>query len=203
MIDRKVIILYLVLATVCNLYSYDRDKKIEDLLEKYYQVYNSTRIVLPGLKEHILRYRIKPLEYKKQKETKRYNLLRHRKDNKASLDTTLFNVKSSSVTLSDTFIKGEMYCFPNPAKRINPRLHIEAGIADRLEIRIYDITGKMVDRMDISGYPQIIGDGQGFKYAYEIEWNVSRHSSGTYIIHTMAYRDNKKIEGRFKCALIK
>lgn len=200
---KTMILLCFSLIIINNLYSYDKskDKGFDKALEKYYQMYNSSRTVLPGLRQHILKYKIKPLEYIKQKESKRDNSIKKRNIGKKSAGV-ISGVKPFTIS-EPIFKKGEMYCYPNPARGINPKFHIETGVSDRVEAEIYDITGKKVDGINISGVPQIIDDGQGPEYAYEIEWDIRTIASGVYIVYVRSYRGDKKIEGRFKCAVIK
>ena len=62
---------------------------------------------------------------------------------------------------------GEVYAFPNPARGgQNPTLHIEAGSSDKVEIRIYDVTGELVHSATLRGPPLIINDGQGAEQAF-------------------------------------
>ncbi|MCG2725367.1 MAG: right-handed parallel beta-helix repeat-containing protein [Elusimicrobia bacterium] len=84
---------------------------------------------------------------------------------------------------------GEIYAFPNPAKRgTNPTLHIEAGIADKIDINIYDVSGQMVKSATLTNSPQLIDDGQGLQYAYEWTWDVSNIGSGIYIYIVTAHK---------------
>lgn len=88
-----------------------------------------------------------------------------------------------------TFKLGEVYSFPNPAKRGKcPTIHIESGIADRVEINIYDIAGELVHSSEITDKPEIING----KYAYEYRWNVSNVASGVYIYLIRARKSGKK-----------
>jgi len=88
-----------------------------------------------------------------------------------------------------TFKLGEVYSFPNPAKRGKcPTIHIESGIADRVEINIYDIAGELVHSSEITDKPEIING----KYAYEYRWNVSNVASGVYIYLIRARKSGEK-----------
>jgi len=88
-----------------------------------------------------------------------------------------------------TFKLGEVYSFPNPAKRGKcPTIHIESGIADRVEINIYDIAGDLVHSSEITDKLEIING----KYAYEYRWNVSNVPSGVYIYLIRAKKSGKK-----------
>jgi len=100
------------------------------------------------------------------------------------------------------FVLGEVYSYPNPAKRGKcPTLHIEVGLADILEVRIYNVAGELVHSAEISGsnYKTING-----KYAYEYNWDISNIASGVYIYLVRAKKNGYhdiKVQG--KCAIIK
>ena len=100
-----------------------------------------------------------------------------------------------------TFKLGEVYSFPNPAKRGKwPTIHFESGIADRVEINIYDIAGELALSSEITDKPAIIND----KYAYEYSWNVSSVASGVYIYLIRARKSGEKeIKVIKKLAVIK
>ena len=102
-----------------------------------------------------------------------------------------------------TFRLGEVYSFPNPAMRTNPTFHIEVGIADKVEIRIYDLSGDLVHETSLSGNPRLIDDGQGPQYAYEYTWDVSDVGSGVYVYVMIARKGSEKIKKVGKCAVIK
>ncbi|MGQ0644975.1 MAG: fibronectin type III domain-containing protein, partial [Elusimicrobiota bacterium] len=87
------------------------------------------------------------------------------------------------------FRLGEVYAFPNPARSgANPTLHVEAGLADRLEIRIYDVAGTLVHETEIPGAPRLVDDGQGPQYAYEYTWDASGAPSGVYLFRVQAHK---------------
>ena len=48
----------------------------------------------------------------------------------------IVSVSPIRVYSSPAFQFGEVYSYPNPAKLINPKIHIECGVADRIEIKI-------------------------------------------------------------------
>ena len=86
---------------------------------------------------------------------------------------------SSDATEADsTFQLGEVYAYPNPAKPpYMPTLHIETGLADEVQIRIYDVSGGLVHEASLSDAPAVIDN----KYAYEYRWDTSGVGSGVYI----------------------
>ena len=99
-----------------------------------------------------------------------------------------------------TFRQGEIYSFPNPAKRgRKPALHVECGIADSVEIRVYNITGELVSEVRLDGIPHII-DG---KYAYEHPLDLSGGGSGVYLYSVAARKAGEQdIRIRGKMAVI-
>ncbi|HAN03968.1 MAG: hypothetical protein A2X29_00905 [Elusimicrobia bacterium GWA2_64_40] len=101
------------------------------------------------------------------------------------------------------FSLGEVYCFPNPAKRTNPTFHIETGLADKVELRLYNTAGDIVHEKILAGQPQLIDDGQGPQYAYEYPWNVGNVGSGVYIFSMTARRGDKTLKKTGRCAVIK
>jgi len=100
-----------------------------------------------------------------------------------------------------TFRLGEVYSFPNPAKRgKSPTIHFESGIADRVEINIFDIAGELVHSSEITDKPEVVNN----KYAYEYGWNVSSIASGVYIYLIRAKKSGEKeIKVVKKLAVIK
>jgi len=102
-----------------------------------------------------------------------------------------------------TFRLGEVYCYPNPAKKVNPVFHIEAGLADKVELTIYNTAGDRVHQAALSGIPQLIDDGQGEQYAYEYTWDVRNVGSGVYVFGVTARQGDKTIKKTGRCAVIK
>lgn len=100
-----------------------------------------------------------------------------------------------------TFRRGEIYSFPNPAKRgKNPTLHVESGIADSVEIRIYDIAGDLVHEVQIFDAPAVVDN----RYAYEYTWDTSGTASGVYIYAVSAKKSGEPdIRETKKLAVIK
>jgi hypothetical protein len=99
-----------------------------------------------------------------------------------------------------TFKCGEVYSYPNPAKQTNPKIHIEVGLADKVEVWIYDIACNLVHYKDITDKLQLKDN----KYVYEYEWDVSKVASGVYIYYIKAEKQGyKPIEIKKKLAVIK
>ena len=109
-------------------------------------------------------------------------------------------LQSHNLAISD-FKLGEVYSYPNPAKRgKTPTIHIEVGLADILEVRIYNVAGELVHSAEISGsnYKTINN-----KYAYEYNWDVSNIASGVYIYLVRAKKGEATIKEMKKLAIIK
>lgn len=81
-----------------------------------------------------------------------------------------------------TFKLNDIYSYPNPAKKTNPTIRVEVGIADSVDIKIFNIALDQIDSIYITDVPKVINN----KYAYEYEWNVSGTASGIYIYTVVA-----------------
>ena len=99
------------------------------------------------------------------------------------------------------FVQGEVYAYPNPAKGgYQPKIHVECGIADSIEIQIYNIAGELVHKDEITTMPIIKNN----KYAYEYTWDISDKASGVYLYLVRANKDGEKtIKVLKKLAIIK
>jgi len=104
-------------------------------------------------------------------------------------------------SLPTDFVLGEYYSFPNPAKNgKNPTIHFECGIADKVEIRIYDISGELAHSVTVNGEPLTVNG----RYAYEYTWNISDVASGVYIYCIEAKKSGyPEIKVKKKLAVIK
>ena len=81
---------------------------------------------------------------------------------------------------SESFRFGEVYVYPNPAVGgKKPTFHVECGIADKVKITIYTVSGRIAHEHTITGTPQAINDGTGLSYAYEYVW-TEHIPSGVY-----------------------
>ena len=99
-----------------------------------------------------------------------------------------------------SFVAGESYVFPNPAKEgKKPVIHVEVGVADKIEVYIYDVAGDLQDSMEITDTLNIV-DG---KYAYEYQWNPADKASGVYIARIMATKGSDKLKITKKFAVVK
>ncbi len=99
---------------------------------------------------------------------------------------------------------GEVYAFPNPARGQSPTFHIEAGWADRVELRVYDAAGELAFRAETAGPPLAVDDGQGIEQAYEIRWDVAGVPGGTYRYVVVAHQAGAgSVTKSGKCSVIK
>jgi len=98
-----------------------------------------------------------------------------------------------------TFYLRDYYVFPNPAKRgKKPVIHLECGIADKVEIKIYNVAAEPVHSVEIDGKQRKSNSGylwyewgdipkeKKFEWAYEYPWDISDIASGVYVAHIRA-----------------
>ncbi|OGS03131.1 MAG: hypothetical protein A2339_05045 [Elusimicrobia bacterium RIFOXYB12_FULL_50_12] len=99
------------------------------------------------------------------------------------------------------FKLGEVYSFPNPALNSKkPTIHFECGLADRLELKFYDISGSELHSTQIASSPSVIGN----KYAYEYTWDTSNIAPGVYIYSVKAEKNGASdIKVLKKLAIVK
>ncbi|HCC47151.1 MAG TPA: hypothetical protein DEQ38_03410 [Elusimicrobia bacterium] len=167
---------------------------------KFYELYNSTST--PDNYKQILKRSID----RKERAEKLRGYARSAAENRAlSIPSVVRSAGVSSVPAAADpgFSLGEVYCFPNPAKKTNPTFHIETGLADKVELKIYDVSGDMVHETVLAAPPQLIDDGQGPQYAYEYPWDVRNVGSGVYIFSMTARRGDKTLKKTGRCAVIK
>ncbi|MGQ0644727.1 MAG: hypothetical protein ACT4O3_04460 [Elusimicrobiota bacterium] len=90
-----------------------------------------------------------------------------------------------------SFSLREVYCFPNPVRDGDvPTIHVETGVADAVGLTFYDLAGDVVHRVEVTGAPSLINDGQGLEYAYEYRWNGSI-PSGAYLCRIVARKSGE------------
>ncbi len=99
-----------------------------------------------------------------------------------------------------SFAEGETFMYPNPAKEgKNSTIHIEVGVADKVEVSIYDVAGELQDSTELTDAPFII-NGQ---YAYEYQWDTTDKASGVYIARVVATKGSDKLKITRKFAVVK
>ncbi|MBI4655415.1 MAG: T9SS type A sorting domain-containing protein [Elusimicrobia bacterium] len=103
----------------------------------------------------------------------------------------------------EEFQMGEVYVFPNPAKGSeNLTFHIETGIADKVNIKIYTVSGRLALDHTITQMPQTIDDGNGLSYAYEYAW-TENIPSGIYYYLIETEKSGQKLKAKGKFAVIR
>ena len=166
----------------------------DERIDKLYELYKSTST--PAIYKHRMRFILKGMK-------RRRTLIDAAKKKHGKIVKPAAQKMVLPQSADASFQVGEVYCFPNPAKKINPTFHIEVGIADKVQLYIYDVSGSLIHETQINGLPQIIDDGQGPQYAYEYMWNISTIASGVYIYSVKAEKSGKKLRKNGKCAVIK
>lgn len=108
-----------------------------------------------------------------------------------------------AVLADGTFRFGEVYVFPNPAKGgAAPTFHIECGIADKITIKVYTVSGRLAHEYTITGAPTTMDDGNGLSYAYEHVWS-GHIPSGVYYYYIEAAKAGKNLEKTGKFAVVR
>ncbi|HBE88453.1 MAG TPA: hypothetical protein DDW67_04850 [Elusimicrobia bacterium] len=100
---------------------------------------------------------------------------------------------------SAAFRLGEVYVYPNPAKGgAVPVFHLEFGLADRVELKVYSVAGSLVHERTLTGPPQMTSP----VYAYEYAWD-GHIASGVYYFTVEAERAGAKLKARGKFAVVR
>jgi len=101
------------------------------------------------------------------------------------------------------FRLGEVYAFPNPAKGGEaPVFHIETGIADSVNIKIYTVSGRAAHEYTLTGMPAELDDGNGLSYAYEYTWR-GHIPSGVYLYYIETQKAGQKLKKTGKFSVIR
>ncbi|MEW6041337.1 MAG: polymer-forming cytoskeletal protein, partial [Elusimicrobiota bacterium] len=118
------------------------------------------------------------------------------------------DIKSSAISFGNTEFKlGEVYSYPNPAKNgQNPTFHIEVGLADKVEIMIFNIAAELIHTTQIDGWRVTTS---GLRSYYEYTWPATNNAgqpiaSGVYIYYIKAEKSGyTPITVIKKCAIIR
>ena len=95
---------------------------------------------------------------------------------------------------------GEVFAYPNPAKRGKVTIHVELPVVDSVEIRIYDLNGRLIHRAQLDGAQTV---GINGKQAYEYVWNTSGIASGSYMYLVQATKGSQAGRILKKLAIVK
>ncbi|MBI4064568.1 MAG: hypothetical protein HY401_09765 [Elusimicrobia bacterium] len=98
-----------------------------------------------------------------------------------------------------SFTLRSVFVFPNPARGgQRPVFHVETGLAEQIEIRVYDMSGEMVWERSLHGAPQTLDRGEGIQYAYEYPLDQDLPSDVyLYVIAARKGGESLKKTGRF------
>lgn len=189
------VLVFCFLFAPCNSFS------TEIRTAKLYELYNSTstpQVYKQILKEHVdRREQILNMRAKAVLSAPKRGLA-------VSPRVKTAGISSGAPLAADPGFKlGEVYCYPNPSKKTNPSFHMETGLADKVELKVYDTAGDLVYETVLTGTPQVIDDGQGPQYAYEYLWDVRNIGSGVYIFSMTAKKGDKTLRKSGRCAVIK
>ena len=76
----------------------------------------------------------------------------------------------------DAFYLREAYAFPNPVRGVSAvTLRIQPGLADSIEVRVYDLAGQKIHSSSDFRFGVVGGEN-----TYDHAWNVSGVGSGVY-----------------------
>ncbi|MBI4397208.1 MAG: T9SS type A sorting domain-containing protein [Elusimicrobia bacterium] len=93
-----------------------------------------------------------------------------------------------------------VYAYPNPARKTNPSVRVEVGVADSVQISIYDVSGRLVHEAVVTDAP---AEAEG-RYVYEYVWDAADAPSGIYLVSVRALKAGEKdILKTLKLAVLK
>lgn len=113
---------------------------------------------------------------------------------------TLFGLFAEN-TVQARAALGEVYAFPNPARAgKSPTFHVEAGRAQRMELRVWDLAGQLVYSASVESPPNVV-DG---RFAYRHRWEAASAASGVYLyIVDVTSPEGEKTTSSGKVALVR
>jgi len=104
------------------------------------------------------------------------------------------SAKAAAIPANPEFSLGAVYVSPNPAKGgAAPVFHMETGIADSVNIKIYTVSGLAAHEHVISGPPQTFEKDGNLVYAYEYAWEGAI-APGLYYYNIEAERAGQKLK---------
>ena len=95
---------------------------------------------------------------------------------------------------------GEIFAFPNPARGNNVTIHVEAGLAEQVQIRIYDEVGSLIHQAEMFGDPT---KGVNNRWSYEYRWDTTGIPPGAYLYAVQATHSRKTVRTLNKFAIVK
>ncbi len=108
---------------------------------------------------------------------------------------------------ADEFGLRDQYAFPNPSRQGQAVVfRIQPGLADSVEVRVYDISGRKLHESTAFTLSTLFddGNGKGVQHTYDHRWDVSGVGSGVYHYVIIARRaGHSPISVRGKAGVIK
>ncbi len=96
---------------------------------------------------------------------------------------------AKSEAAARAFRFGKVYAKPNPAVGVkHPVIHIEAGLADKVEVRIYDGAGALLEEADLTDAPKKVNGA----YVYEYRFVSDNTPNGSCTFKVKAYKAGKE-----------
>lgn len=95
----------------------------------------------------------------------------------------------------DEFGLRDQYAFPNPSRQgAAVTFRIQPGIADSVEVRVYDLSGRKIHQSSSFSGPLLFddGNGKGAQHTYDGRWDVSGVASGVYQYVIVAKKAGQK-----------
>jgi hypothetical protein len=112
--------------------------------------------------------------------------------------TTSSGLLAAGPSATGAFRLGEHFCFPNPARGVDPTLHLDAGSADAVTARIYDLSGATLAEFELEA--TVVGG----KAVFEGKWEAKAQGSGVYVYGLTASKEGANdLKAIGKCALLK
>lgn len=93
-----------------------------------------------------------------------------------------------------SFAFRDTYAFPNPAKKEDVTIRAQVGLADSVDVQIYDVSGRLVHSGSFPTSPKVVddGNGKGEQYSYDYRWSTSGVGSGVYTFLITARKAGQK-----------
>jgi len=94
------------------------------------------------------------------------------------------------------------YCWPNPAKKENPKIKIECSLIEKIVLKFCTIAGTEILSAKITSPKELVNAEEGI-YAYEYEWDVKKFASGIYLCVAKVYGEKSAAQKVIRIAVIK
>lgn len=116
-------------------------------------------------------------------------------DNEWSI-STLRAAKKLTVQ-QDFELKEFAIIYPSAKPLINPTVRIDCGIADKIELRIFNLIGELIYKTTLDDTYLKLKDGR-YIYEYTLDKGKTELASGVYVVHIEATKSSHKPIKQFK-----